>query len=937
MAFPPHLSKKRADKLQEFCKEQSLSALVFILGLDSKRNRFDEKLFYWLFKGYSGSERLNSVSLPLSYEETAWIVTPHSFHIFVGSACNNLKDTHNIYQELKTVSASWQGTELYGITDEEIMSSEIAEETKVLWFVRRMKAIKGPIGFGGSSVESWPLVQAYAIDLFGEGFFSKTHEPVDVSGMLEGVFSEFDNCALNTLIEEHLPRLERNFDQIAEFLNKRNYPSGRSELTQEQLDETVTFPYEYVMIKSNKNHFIKPYGVFWGDFEEERKVGKATHANLVGVCGVTGMCCARTWFLIPEETIKEFVQEEPRSEQHKLLEFYKAIANSLRKNLSTDPSEFKENFLLELFKDKVVLNNKHLLDSARYHLQVTFCSFDADGISHDFDPERFPLHSVLVTVEDIPGPDHEFLGKLTFGETFINLENQVLNITQNIELAGIWERSMAKQPKSVSEHQLSIFENSQMYSPCIGKFTGRLFVYPEAFEFRSIRLNQLVFKLSDFKRIEQHEANQISFFTKDSQITFTLTPRAITFLLSVWRVEISHSPPPYIPQAASISLPKAEEATAESSEKLPVFLVVGTVGSGKAKLGECLAKALGGSIISPPLEDSGVFREDFWRNELSKGHSKGVVAVLPGFHMPSCILGILPSNMYVKNVIVKVYGNCIYENDRKEFLPVLLDQIKVANVMVYEEASNEPEDLGKFFKLCNPSLEIFRMKTTLGNQQAKTILNYSYAQKLSVPHFPVFPLQSCFIHCNVKLVEAKLRQKLLNMDKGDSGTLPDRLKWEREPQILAVKGSVPIKDKEGLFSINGNTQELVCRPSDSTESGVLFIGRNLEPNKLCDFVLGCRSQTSKMFLRTRETVTPEEERLIQEKLPPSEDFFYDGTYYIDEDGKKYLKRPDLEEHILDFVDEENDRIGSFNRNLEKENSLMKKQNSQARVFDVMNS
>lgn len=45
----------------------------------------------------------------------------------------------------------------------------------MLWFVRRMKRILGRVGFCTDNVEVWPLVQAYALDIFGLGFFSKEH------------------------------------------------------------------------------------------------------------------------------------------------------------------------------------------------------------------------------------------------------------------------------------------------------------------------------------------------------------------------------------------------------------------------------------------------------------------------------------------------------------------------------------------------------------------------------------------------------------------------------------------------------------------------------------------------------------------------------------------------------------------------------------------
>lgn len=71
MSYTPSSSQKRAKKLQTLCGDLNLKALVFILGLDSKRNKLDEQVFFWLFKGFSGQNKLNSVSVPYKYEEVA--------------------------------------------------------------------------------------------------------------------------------------------------------------------------------------------------------------------------------------------------------------------------------------------------------------------------------------------------------------------------------------------------------------------------------------------------------------------------------------------------------------------------------------------------------------------------------------------------------------------------------------------------------------------------------------------------------------------------------------------------------------------------------------------------------------------------------------------------------------------------------------------------
>lgn len=187
-------------------------------------------------------------------------MTPNSYHIYVGSACNNVSDTQAIYQQTLETSASWPGISITTVTKEEILDSELAENTKLLWFNRTMSKIKGPVGVCSSEIEQWPLIQGYAIDLFGLGFFSISHPPKDISDLISPLFLEFDDAGLLAVINEHLPRLSGVFQQTIDYINKRNYSAGRGELTEGQISECLTLPFEYATIQSKRNYPIKPYG-----------------------------------------------------------------------------------------------------------------------------------------------------------------------------------------------------------------------------------------------------------------------------------------------------------------------------------------------------------------------------------------------------------------------------------------------------------------------------------------------------------------------------------------------------------------------------------------------------------------------------------------------------------------------------------------------------
>lgn len=64
------------------------------------------------------------------------------------------------------------------------------------------------------------------------------------------------------------------------------------------------------------------------------------------------------------------------------------------------------------------------------------------------------------------------------------------------------------------------------------------------------------------------------------------------------------------------------------------------------------------------------------------------------------------------------------------------------------------------------------------------------------------------------------------------------------------------------------------------------MGRNLRKDKLIDFILGTRKYSEKLPLRSRNTVSKEEEKEIEISLPPPDDFIFDGTFYIDFEGRR---------------------------------------------------
>lgn len=105
-----------------------------------------------------------------------------------------------------------------------------------------MKNILGDVGVCSDQIETWPLVQGYAIDLFGCGFFSEKHPQSNISRYIEPYFLEFDETAIDILITEHLPRFKSSFEQMIEYVNKRSFQAGRGEIKEEDVRDCIYLP-----------------------------------------------------------------------------------------------------------------------------------------------------------------------------------------------------------------------------------------------------------------------------------------------------------------------------------------------------------------------------------------------------------------------------------------------------------------------------------------------------------------------------------------------------------------------------------------------------------------------------------------------------------------------------------------------------------------------
>jgi hypothetical protein len=161
----------------------------------------------------------------------------------------------------------------------------------------------------------------------------------------------------------------------------------------------------------------------------------------------------------------------------------------------------------------------------------------------------------------------------------------------------------------------------------------------------------------------------------------------------------------------------------------------------------------------------------------------------------------------------------------------------------------------------------------------------------------------------------------------DRGEIPDRIKWETEMVILFIKGTIATcEEKENLLEeafldISGSATRLHITKSLATDSqkGVLFVGKNLDKQRLVSLLLSAKSNYgTKKMLRTRESFTAAELAKIKSTLTTPEGYQFDGRVYYNPEGELVQEHPFLERMIVEFLEDENERVGDFNRKVQKD-------------------
>ena len=139
------------------------------------------KLTNWLLFGYSGSLDLEEKSIPFNFNETFLVIQKDA--IFIYSSLETKSFFRSLVSKVNDIKVDF-----FFQTKKEQENTEILQILKISKFYDSIKThknvgipLKPKEKINIVELEKWPLINAYGLDLIGEGFFTMKHNVIDIS------------------------------------------------------------------------------------------------------------------------------------------------------------------------------------------------------------------------------------------------------------------------------------------------------------------------------------------------------------------------------------------------------------------------------------------------------------------------------------------------------------------------------------------------------------------------------------------------------------------------------------------------------------------------------------------------------------------------------------------------------------------------------------
>jgi len=220
--------------------------------MDSRYDGEMVKLQNWLCYGKSTYE-VHGSSPGLDFQDSFFVISKDSFQAFTNSAG---------FKRLSELVTLVPNVNLHTVTKSEENDDpeklEVIKMTKFYEMVHDKKSIGMPVRQvtaedrraknEGQLVEQWPMIQAYGLDMVGNGFFTMKHQFSCVREQLWEIYAEFDTFSLSKVLFDDASRLNQTY--FDNFYTMNVYPVlKRIQMTEHDLVNAFRLDGEFCALR----------------------------------------------------------------------------------------------------------------------------------------------------------------------------------------------------------------------------------------------------------------------------------------------------------------------------------------------------------------------------------------------------------------------------------------------------------------------------------------------------------------------------------------------------------------------------------------------------------------------------------------------------------------------------------------------------------------
>ena len=173
-----------------------------------------KKLCNWLLFGLSTSDICGHLYGD-EYEDSIFVISKDGLQAYTNSAgfksfskiCTLIQNL-NMYTITKTDEADPEKQEVVKVAR---FYEMIHDKKKIAMPCRKLDNQSDLVSSEAQMVEKWPIIQAYGLDMVGNGFFTMKHQLMTIRDPLDAIYQDYDSFSKFIMLNEEIERLNVHF------------------------------------------------------------------------------------------------------------------------------------------------------------------------------------------------------------------------------------------------------------------------------------------------------------------------------------------------------------------------------------------------------------------------------------------------------------------------------------------------------------------------------------------------------------------------------------------------------------------------------------------------------------------------------------------------------------------------------------------------------